>query len=196
MVIAETEELISDHAASLKAMQTPMLALLHHVFWLSNLVVGCLLCGWPDIEATDDLVIAPLIPYTPLAYRDSDVIIKRFWISIGAVQIVWALFRVPALQRPFTTRFALYLGDVSYALYLVHVQAVRSVGRQTFLLANRIFGENRGGHFGRTVAIAFELAPVLFVVFWESDLFMRYVDVPTVRFGKWLERKLSKQNMF
>lgn len=54
--------------------------------------------------------------------------VVAFWTSIGAVMLITAMSFSPILQRPFTTRFAQYLGFVSYAIYLLHGNVLYTIG--------------------------------------------------------------------
>merc|ERR1711964_865362 len=45
---------------------------------------------------------------------------QQVWFCIGAFQIVAACTQLKCLQRIFTTQAAQYLGNISYALYLMH----------------------------------------------------------------------------
>ena len=45
----------------------------------------------------------------------------RFWTSIGGVLTLYALLRITWCQRAFATRVPMYLGKISFALYLTHV---------------------------------------------------------------------------
>jgi hypothetical protein len=45
----------------------------------------------------------------------------RFWESIAAVMMLIALENFTPLQRPFISRLAKYLGNVSFSLYIVQI---------------------------------------------------------------------------
>lgn len=57
---------------------------------------------------------------TPQPY-DNDLRFHRYWTTIGALPVVYAVLRIRWLQTLFKTRTLLFLGRVSFALYLIHI---------------------------------------------------------------------------
>lgn len=128
-----------------------------------------------------------------------------FWAAIGAVLVVLSMSFSPTLQRPFTTRFAQYLGFVSYALYLLHGNVLYTIG--TSMLRDKIVesmgsmewpgkewgvgyeGVAEGYHFA-FIKTALICIPI---IFWAGDLFTRYVDLPCVRFAIWVEGRCIRK---
>lgn len=51
-----------------------------------------------------------------------------FILALGSVLLIYTLSQSHVLQRPFTTKLAQYLGDISYSLYIVHGMVVFSFG--------------------------------------------------------------------
>jgi peptidoglycan/LPS O-acetylase OafA/YrhL len=192
VVIAEWEAVVKEHEGLIsKVFQSRLAYTLYYTFWFTSLVTGLVLCGWPDVDAHRDPIIAGLIPHTPAnQLAAGPKFVLWYWTSFGGILIVCALFRLPSCQNFFTTRFALYLGDISYSIYIVHYHLTISMGPVVVKISNAIVGEDRG-EVGQTIAIAIELGMLLFVAFWEADLFWRYVDQPCVRFAKWLEETLK-----
>ncbi|KDN71059.1 putative acyltransferase [Colletotrichum sublineola] len=80
------------------------------------LIIGLFLGGWPALgngwagAGWSSLTWLSTFGVHPL----------RYFTSVGAVAVLVALENLPALQRGFNTRLALYLGEVSYSVYLVH----------------------------------------------------------------------------
>lgn len=60
----------------------------------------------------------------PSGYTDP----KRFPHTLGALLVVYALMRSPALRKPFMLSFPQYLGKISFALYVVHGPMIHIVG--------------------------------------------------------------------
>jgi peptidoglycan/LPS O-acetylase OafA/YrhL len=196
MVIAELEAIISDREDTLGEFnkQRSASSIGYCVLWIMALLLSMLVLSYPEAEVQSDPLLWWLPGITPSAYEDGRDAryIEVFWCSLGAVLGVAALSRLHWLQRLFTTRLSLYLGDISYALYLVHYHLVLTLGKRTHELVNSIFGEDRASHLNQFAALSFELAIMYFVVIWEADLFWRYIDQPCVRLGKWAESKMRK----
>lgn len=112
----------------------------------------------------------------------------------------------PFLQIPHTTRFAQYLGWLSYSLYLVHGAVIISMGMKYYKQAQPAWVAAEGaakqlltnGHKVAAAEVlqtawnayvaAFLWATLLqtIVVFWISDVFARAVDANTVKATRWL----------
>ncbi|KAI0202054.1 acyltransferase family-domain-containing protein [Astrocystis sublimbata] len=112
----------------------------------------------------------------------------RFWQVIGACLFVFCAARSRGWQRFFELPVVQYLGHLSYAIYLMHGPVVHVLGFPVQRWAWGITG-TEGEQFKRGVALAAMINIPL--VIWAADIFWRAVDVPTVRFAKWLESKLS-----
>jgi peptidoglycan/LPS O-acetylase OafA/YrhL len=114
----------------------------------------------------------------------------RFWPTIGAIYFVYSIDNCKLAQRIFTTRFFQYLGFISFALYLVHVQLIYihwfPVLEKTWLWSGKATNPEYtlGFFIGFVICLPF--------MFWASDLFARAVDVPSVNFAKWVYEKLQK----
>ncbi|KAK6541400.1 hypothetical protein TWF694_007212 [Orbilia ellipsospora] len=144
---------------------------------------------------------------TPMLYEE----IFRFWTSIGSMMIFFALMFLPEVRGIFNTRIAQYLGKISFALYLVHGSVTRSLGyafchwgwavlgvtsMKAKMLkyndpADRImFDEVERNRALVVIAGFFVVTPV---VIWLADIFWRVLDIPSVRFARWLENKLLRK---
>jgi peptidoglycan/LPS O-acetylase OafA/YrhL len=82
-------------------------------------------------------------------------------------------------------RVPVYLGRISFALYLLHFPLVMS-----FMLWAMYLGLMTGVDFGIYFTVAFALFGL--VLWGLAELFTRWVDVPSIRlawrFDKWLTR--------
>ncbi|KAI1619614.1 acyltransferase family-domain-containing protein [Exophiala viscosa] len=127
----------------------------------------------------------------------------EFILSYGSILTVWGVANSKALGKVFLHPAVLYLGYISYALYLVHGTVIKSLGYLWMPYTLRIATftppsvalskEWWDGVTNTQATVAHILGYVVVgsVVFWGSDLFWRYVDVPVVSFARWVERKLS-----
>jgi hypothetical protein len=142
--------------------------------------------------------------YTPQLYINAYLGAEHFWISLGSVLLVFTLIHSQFLQRIFTTPFAQYLGDISYALYIVHGMVLFTLGTNlqekwtgqvgwTDMVDNgegelveQIVKEDYNSKVYGKAFVACALINTV-VVFWGADLFWRLVDGRAVRWGRWVE---------
>ncbi|KAI1425712.1 acyltransferase family-domain-containing protein [Xylaria sp. FL1777] len=113
----------------------------------------------------------------------------RFWQVMGACLFVFCAARSRGWQRFFELPPVQYLGHLSYAIYLMHGPVTHILGYPVQRWAWGITGTDSGPAFKSGVALAAVINIPLVV--WAADIFWRVVDMPSVRFAKWLESKLS-----
>ncbi|KAI0443720.1 acyltransferase family-domain-containing protein [Xylaria telfairii] len=111
----------------------------------------------------------------------------RFWQVMGACLFVFCAARSRGWQRFFELPVIQYLGHLSYAIYLMHGPVTHVLGFPVQRWAWGVTG-TEGPAYERGVALAAVINIPL--VIWGADIFWRAVDMPTVRFAKWLESKL------
>ena len=159
------------------------------ITWLLLFVAGIFLSSTPTLGASNTPGYRTLSTLSP--WSDSAVFLR----SIGAIFIVWSTANSQLLKPIFTNSFALYLGKISYALYLVHGNVLKSLGYASMPLVFSITndGTKVGITTGRLV-MSWMLCVLITVpvTFWLSDLFWRGVDMPCVRFARWVEAKISE----
>jgi peptidoglycan/LPS O-acetylase OafA/YrhL len=109
--------------------------------------------------------------------------------AIGASLFIWTVSNARFLSKIFSTRFAQYLGKISYSLYLVHGPICHTLG---YTIVPKML-EYAGEETGLQYETGFFLASLIVipVVFWAADLFERIVDMPCVEFSKWFEQKCT-----
>jgi peptidoglycan/LPS O-acetylase OafA/YrhL len=159
------------------------------------LILGLFICGYPMRGAAE----TPGYIWMATMWGGYDWDFKwRFWLSIGAVLVIMPISFLPTAQRFFTTRVARYLAFISYGLYLVHDLLDRSVRMWLWRLAWRIVNYTGGDKYIGLYREGWVMGAIAFmpIVFWCADLFTRFVDVPTVRFAKWLEGKCFNEFEF
>ncbi len=104
---------------------------------------------------------------------------------IGAALVMAAVVLTPALKAWLMLGPLQYLGRISFALYLVHLSVIASLG--SFLLVKL------SPHIGYPGAVSLSFMISLMVIFVVSELVTRYVDIPAVRLSGSLYRRLAKR---
>ncbi|KZL72128.1 acyltransferase [Colletotrichum incanum] len=148
--------------------------------WLL-LVFGLFLGGWPTHGNGYAAVGYSWFTWVPTAGMDP----TRLFPAIGAVALVTALENLPVLQRYLNSRWALYLGEISFELYLVHW----FVGRSSATWGLKFQMLDAG--YSITVAWTVTFAIMLMLSIWFADVFWRLIDRKSVRFAHWLSKKLG-----
>lgn len=153
------------------------------VSWCALGFVGLHLLSWPPWNADRTPGYRALNSITP----PSADIVEYFWQRIGAAVFVFALAGCALLRSPFQTRLALYLGRISFPLYIVHGPLNHTLGLWLVDMYLKITGSETFAGYEAGVILAFCTEAI--VVVWLADLVMRTVDRPSVRFGHWLQSR-------
>lgn len=161
---------------------TKLVTVISRVFWSLVFVFGLFIGSWPcnNASATPGLVTLDLL--TPQRYN-SEELHGYFWYSLAAIMIMLALENLPILQRPFASPLARYLGDISFAFYIIHWTFIWTIGR---LITNEtivLFGS----HFGFAIGALFVI-PITICI---ADVYWRMFDMGAVTFSRWLWIKCS-----
>ena len=163
--------------------------------WLFMFTLGLYLICTPlqgGHQTTGYITILKLVPWT-VADKGN---LPR---AIGAMLTVWASVNCTLLQPLFTNRVSLYFGKISFALYLVHGNVLKSLG---YAIMPMIYGmtspngaesgADRLGMFASWILAAIIVWPV---TLWLSDLFNTLVDEKCVRFARWVEGKARAKDL-
>ena len=144
--------------------------------------------GWYLVSAPGrDFEKAPF--HKPFAQLNGD---HRFWHAAGALLLIEALMNSPSAQWLFTRPPILYLGRISYALYLVHGNVRRIVLYPAMpYIWNITGGKETSGQLVYGMFLGLLLTWPFTI--WLSDIFYRAVDMPSVRFARWLESKVVRR---
>lgn len=128
---------------------------------------------------------------------------KWFYISWAAFLAVASIPRLPLLKRFFENRVCVYLGRISFALYLVHGPVIwlfgdrmyAAVGFKRPLHKTGIpgwidkFPLSHRGPMGLELAFWVPQLILLPLTLYLAELVTKFVDEPSVRFTSWLYRK-------
>lgn len=180
-----------------------------NILWSSLFVVGFyLLCQPAHDGHPESSLNTPgwhyLSRMTPSTYDAANY--YRYWHSWGAIMLVYALLRLPWIQRFLDCRSMRYLGQVSFMLYLLHWPAGAVVGNRIARALGRTANENYSWFNDRLwipdigpvgFSTRFLVAYGLYLPFclFISDIGTRLVDQPTVRLGKALTTKLGIEKL-
>jgi peptidoglycan/LPS O-acetylase OafA/YrhL len=156
------------------------------IFWMLNVVSGLFIASWTNFHPDEVWGIRTLNAHTPWPYEG-----QAIWFCFGAFQIVIACTQVPFLQNIFNTPLAQYLGNISYALYLVHNLCLTILEPRVTPLIDMYF--SKATMWGRQFSWVMGLVIYLPIILTVADFFWRAVDMPTVKFARWLEEKCVVQ---
>lgn len=110
---------------------------------------------------------------------------QTFFQATCAVALVVVLENLPPLQRLLNTKLVLYLGEISYSLYLVHWGCGKNFLTYGLKLEMIEAGYSLIASWGSLFVITMVLC------FWLGDVHWRLVDQKSVRFSHWLSRSLG-----
>lgn len=154
--------------------------------WGAIMLVGLFLNSCPSAQpynAPGYMYLATFIP-EPYNWQPG-----RPLQAIGGCLMVWSFMHLPKIQRIFTTAVAQYLGQISYAFYIVHGPILHGFGYGFILRCWSLTGKETNVGFASGLALA--VLVILPIAIWAADLFWRAVDTPCVELARWIEMKLS-----
>lgn len=164
---------------------TPSRSTSKTIFWHLVSAVGLFLLSQPEEEGETTPGWAYLTSLIPEWWEVEQ---QRYWQSAGAVCFLFGVGHSPWWQQVFTSRIAQYLGKISYSIYLVHgpVHLLICMPWQKFVW-DLTGAEGNAFHVGYALGVLFSI-PMFIVV---ADIFWRAVDIPTVKFARNYEAKIS-----
>lgn len=109
---------------------------------------------------------------------------KMTYHIIGAGMVMYVLLNSIDLQKVFSSRVPVFLGKISYSLYLVHFPVISTFSCALFLLLYPVFS------YVQAVLISFVLSLLLIIPL--SYLFYKYIDVAGVKLSKEFYSRLSR----
>ncbi|KAF2788670.1 hypothetical protein K505DRAFT_285723 [Melanomma pulvis-pyrius CBS 109.77] len=153
--------------------------------WAVLCFIGLHLLSWPAWKYETSLGYTTMYNLTPRIFDSAEMT----WSRVGAAVFVIALCGSEVLRRPFQTPLAIYLGKISFPLYIIHGPINHILGIWFVELYWVITGSTSFAGYEAGVILAFCTEAV--VVVWLADLLMRTVDAPSVRFGRTLQNRWS-----
>ncbi|OBS25988.1 hypothetical protein FPOA_06518 [Fusarium poae] len=101
---------------------------------------------------------------------------SRLWQSVGASLIVLCSVKLVALRNAFSHHVLLYLGRISFAIYITHVPLLGTIGWRIFAFVITSLGwETYLAQLGGGIISLSVLVPIQI---WVADIFCRFVDEP------------------
>jgi peptidoglycan/LPS O-acetylase OafA/YrhL len=155
--------------------------------WSSVMLIGLYFSSCPSTQPQNAPGYMYLGAYIPDQYNWQPA---RPFQAIGGSLVVWSFMHLPRVQRLFTTSVAQYLGQISYAFYIVHGPILHGFGYSFVLRCWSLTGRDTTVGFASGLALA--VLVILPLAIWAADLFWRAVDTPCVELARWIEAKLIR----
>ncbi|KAJ8109802.1 hypothetical protein ONZ43_g6034 [Nemania bipapillata] len=130
-------------------------------------------------------ILAGIIP----AHFHASGAADYFWQPLAAIFLVLVIDNAPFLQGIFTTRLAQYLGRVSFALYLVHMLILHSLGFWLGKYFLQLTGSRPYWRYGTGVSLAAVIVGC--IIIWAADLGSRLIDANSRLMAKGVYTKSS-----
>ncbi|KAJ1323774.1 exopolysaccharide production protein ExoZ [Microdochium nivale] len=149
------------------------------------LVIGLAMCSMPE-EAPDQawpysIVLPGLTPESWNGhFAEPSAAWIWYWGGIGSVVLLWGVEQLPLLQRALSITPLAYLGEISYAYYLLQWAAVQVVGWPLQLYVEKTWGWSHGPAF----ALFYLSSQISCII--ASDYVWRAVDLPFVVLAKFV----------
>jgi peptidoglycan/LPS O-acetylase OafA/YrhL len=155
--------------------------------WIGVLYVGLHLLSWPAHKYETSPGYITIHNLFKSFFRSTELTFGR----MGAAIFLFALCGSEWLRKPFQTSLAIYLGKISFPLYIVHGPINHIFGTSLVEFFWRFTGNDTLTGYEMGVVASFLCCTV--VVVWLADLLMTLIDTPSVRFGRALQTRWSHQ---
>ncbi len=159
----------------------------HELAQRTRAILGCWV--WMPLLAAGLLLGS--VPYGPL--RDTMFAGISSWLpayqlqttvhSLGALLVMVAVMTSSQLQRGLAGKLSLFMGRISFALYLTHFLVPGSYTGYLFIALRHSFG------YRSSILLAF--APSLVVSICVAFLYAVSVDEPSTRFAGWIKDRIA-----
>jgi peptidoglycan/LPS O-acetylase OafA/YrhL len=146
------------------------------------LFLGLFCGGWPAIGAERGMWYKNLATWPTVGYEHHNH--NFYWLSIGAVLVMMGLENLPEIQNFFNYSFFLYLGEISFGLYLSHYMIVHSLGTS---IIRGLASSGVSGIVSAITGATFGIA-ASFVV---ADLYWRAIDLKAIKCARWVVAKMG-----
>lgn len=184
-----SQEEDNSSTASLKSLK-------YEKIWVALFAVAFYIAGLPTLGNADAKVnpmpgFETLRTLTPMSLNMDDH--GRFWWSISGVTMLFCISQGSRLKQMFETNFCQYLAKISFSLYLIHEFSIVLFGLGLQRLILQVAGlEAKVATFLYCVVCIIWFIIFTIPVFALAAQVEKWVDVPSVKFAKWLEGKCLK----
>jgi peptidoglycan/LPS O-acetylase OafA/YrhL len=152
--------------------------------WIAIFVLGLYIGSTPNLGFKWTPGYMWLWNITPWTYPEP----HRFPQTIGATLIVFSINHSPDIQKLFTNRLSQYLGNISFAFYIVHGPILHSLGYSIMPSIWAMTGKETDFQYCLGFFVGWSIC--LPISIWAGDVFWRAVDVPSVKFARWIESQV------
>lgn len=112
----------------------------------------------------------------------------KWWTGLAAALVIPALDRLPLPRRILMSPPIEYLGKLCFSFYLMHFWIVQTIGQAVFHMAWSITGNSNVVTSYLGFCIGYTI--LMMVIVWVSDIFWRFVEIPSVNLGYAMEKRL------
>ena len=152
---------------------------LYNLAFVPMLALGLHLASFPELGGSHTPLFAWLTPITTNS---------RTWQSFGAALIVSAVSQMGILRQMFSCTPLLYLGRISYGLYLVHIPLLVTFGWRIVPIMWELTGREESWDYTFGLLLSFLI--ILAMTVWLADLSCRLLDEPCTSGARKLEAYL------
>lgn len=157
--------------------------------WALLFILSLLVLSYPPVGADKVFFYSFLSWIHPFTAWD-----MFFWEGFGAIMIVYIIGRLRFVQKFLEWPISQYMGKTSFALYLVHGTVIKTLGHFAVIQTwTKVTGYTGWGYaLGILAPLFLIVGPVAILV---SDWFWRGVDIPSVRFARWIEKTVQDKDL-
>ena len=150
---------------------------LANCYWLSCLLASLYLGSFPQLSAE---TTPGYIWLSVLSTNDNA------WKTYSALLLLYTLSHSASIQQILNLPFIQYLGEISYAIYLVQGPVLHTFGYRLAPFVWSYIGNGTNLQSHASLIIAFlALIPIVVCI---ADVFRRVVEKPCIEFTSWFER--------
>ena len=153
-------------------------------YWITMFILGLYIASAPLVGIKETWGYTTLASLVPRTLVDDSWAVQ----SVGAILTTWSIANCEEIQLLFTTSICQYLGKISFALYLVHGNILKALLYPMLPYLWPIMGGEEGGTTLQfCLGWLLGMVIILPLTLWMADVFWRMVDIPSVKFARWLE---------
>lgn len=158
------------------------------------LVVGLYLCSIPTIQGEISYGFTTISSIIPATFKEPAEYVR----TVGAALTVHGVLHCRPLAWLFTNPLVTYLGRISFALYLVHGNVLKSVFHGVIPFIYSILGDQPNHMSTQSVVISWFIGLVLTLPLsvYLADIFTRLIDQPSISLARRFEALLVEDKEY